>query len=118
LGYRQDRQDRRKGKYRPEYDEDDYEDEDNTYSEEAVNSVAAKYLQPGDSDLMRKALEIIINEKKASTSYLQRRLVIGYNRAAELMDQLEKRGIISAPLPGGQKREILILDELIETNQL
>lgn len=107
-----------KGKYRPEYDEDDYEDEDNTYSEEAVNSVAAKYLQPGDSDLMRKALEIIINEKKASTSYLQRRLVIGYNRAAELMDQLEKRGIISAPLPGGQKREILILDELIETNQL
>lgn len=107
-----------KGKYRPEYDEDDYEEENDTYSEEAVNSVAAKYLQPGDSDLMRKALEIIINEKKASTSYLQRRLVIGYNRAAELMDQLEKRGIISAPLPGGQKRDILILDELIETNQL
>ena len=32
--------------------------------------------------------------------------------------ELEKRGIISAPLPGGQKRDILILDELIETNQL
>lgn len=110
---------RGKGKYRPEYDEDEYEDDaGETYSDEAIDSVAAKYLQPGDSDLMRKALEIIINEKKASTSYLQRRLVIGYNRAAELMDQLEQRGIISAPLPGGQKRDILILDELIETNQL
>ncbi len=112
---------KRKGKnrYRPEFGEDDYDsDEEETYSSEAINSVAAKYLKPGDSDLMRKALEIIINEKKASTSYLQRRLVIGYNRAAELMDQLEQRGIISAPLPGGQKRDILILDELIETNQL
>lgn len=34
------------------------------------------------------------------------------------MDQLEERGIVSAPLPGGQKREILILDELIETNKI
>lgn len=100
---------------------DEYEmggdDDDGAVSSEAVNSIAAKYLKPGDSDLMRKALEIIINERKASTSYLQRRLVIGYNRAAELMDMLEQRGIISAPLPGGQKRDILILDDLIETNE-
>lgn len=95
----------------------DEDDIDGGVSSEAVNSIAAKYLKPGDSDLMRKALEIIINERKASTSYLQRRLVIGYNRAAELMDQLEQRGIISAPLPGGQKRDILILDDLIETNE-
>lgn len=93
------------------------EDASGAVSSAAVNSIAAKYLKPGDSDLMRKALEIIINERKASTSYLQRRLVIGYNRAAELMDQLEQRGIISAPLPGGQKRDILILDDLIETNE-
>ena len=112
----------KKGKrYRPEFEEED-DDELEIASEapnsEQIDSIAAKYLKPGDSDLMRKALEIIINEKKASTSYLQRRLVIGYNRAAELMDQLEQRGIISPPLPGGQKRDILILDELIETNQL
>ncbi len=107
-----------KGKYRPSFDEeDDAGDEENGgFSDESINSIAREYLQPGDGELMRKALEIIINEKKASTSYLQRRLVIGYNRAAELMDQLEKRGIISAPLPGGQKRDILILDKLIETN--
>jgi TPR repeat protein len=75
-------------------------------------SPAAKYLLPGDSDLIRQALEIIITEQKASTSYLQRRLGIGYNESAELMDELEKRGIVSAPLSGGQKREILITDGL------
>ena len=109
-----------KGKYRPTFDDEEEDSvdssSDSTYSNESINSIAREYLQPGDGELMRKALEIIINEKKASTSYLQRRLVIGYNRAAELMDQLEKRGIISAPLPGGQKRDILILDKLIETN--
>lgn len=108
-----------KGKYRPTFDDEEDTVEsssDSTFSNESINSIAREYLQPGDGELMRKALEIIINEKKASTSYLQRRLVIGYNRAAELMDQLEKRGIISAPLPGGQKRDILILDKLIETN--
>ncbi len=84
--------------------------------DEFINSCAAKYLKPGDSDLLRKALEIIIMEQKASTSYLQRRLGIGYNKSAELMDQLEERGIISAPLPGGQKRNILITDGLEENH--
>ncbi|MBR2425315.1 MAG: DNA translocase FtsK, partial [Lentisphaeria bacterium] len=84
--------------------------------DEFINSCAAKYLQPGDSDLLRKALEIIIMEQKASTSYLQRRLGIGYNKSAELMDQLEQRGIISPPLPGGQKRNILITDGLEENH--
>ena len=84
--------------------------------DEFINSCAAKYLRPGDSDLLRKALEIIIMEQKASTSYLQRRLGIGYNKSAELMDQLEDRGIISAPLPGGQKRNILITDGLEENH--
>ena len=73
-------------------------------------------MKPGDSDLMRRALEIILEEKRVSTSYLQRRLGIGYNKSAELIDELEQREIVSAPLPGGQKRDILILDELLETN--
>ena len=71
-----------------------------------------KYLQPGDDENMRKALEIILRENKASTSYLQRRMGIGYNKAAEIIDRLEERGIVSAPLAGGQKRNILIFDEL------
>ena len=92
----------------------DINDEYDLSNDPEYESPAAKYLQPGDSDLIRKALEIIITEQKASTSYLQRRLGIGYNKSAELMDELEKRGIISAPLPGGQKREILITDGLEE----
>lgn len=85
-------------------------------SRSAVSSIVRKYMKPGDSDLMRRALEIILEEKRVSTSYLQRRLGIGYNKSAELIDELEQREIVSAPLPGGQKRDILILDELLETN--
>ncbi|MDD7752730.1 MAG: DNA translocase FtsK [bacterium] len=112
----------KKKKYRPQFD-----DEDDSVTaapvssgppSEAFKAMAAKYLKPGDGELMQRALEIIVNEKKASTSYLQRRLSIGYNSAATLIDQLEERGIVSAPLPGGQKREILILDQLIETNRI
>ena len=69
-------------------------------------------MQPGDDENIRKALEIILRENKASTSYLQRRMGIGYNKAAEIIDKLEQRGIVSAPLAGGQKRNILIFDEL------
>ena len=112
----------KKKKYRPQFD-----DEDDSVTaapvssgppSEAFKTMAAKYLKPGDGELMQRALEIIVNEKKASTSYLQRRLSIGYNSAATLIDQLEERGVVSAPLPGGQKREILILDQLIETNRI
>ena len=68
----------------------------------------SKYLQTGDDKDMRKALEVVLYEGKASTSYLQRRLGIGYNKACEIIDTLEQRGIVSAPLPGGHKRNILI----------
>ncbi|MBQ9772329.1 MAG: DNA translocase FtsK 4TM domain-containing protein [Lentisphaeria bacterium] len=87
-------------------------------SSSAVRSIVSRYMKPGDNDLMRRALEIILEEKRVSTSYLQRRLGIGYNKSAELIDELEHRGIVSAPLPGGQKRDILILDELLETNNV
>ncbi len=65
-----------------------------------------------DSDLFDRAIEIVRRDRKASTSYLQRRLSIGYNRAATLVERLEKEGIISTA-NGAGKREIL-LDEGIE----
>jgi S-DNA-T family DNA segregation ATPase FtsK/SpoIIIE len=46
-------------------------------------------------------------DQKASTSYLQRRLLVGYNRAAELMERMEREGIVSAPGHRSQ-RQILI----------
>ncbi|MBL8535811.1 MAG: DNA translocase FtsK, partial [Hyphomonadaceae bacterium] len=66
----------------------------------------------GDSELYERAVEIVRRDRKASTSYLQRRLSIGYNRAATLMEQMEKRGVISAA-NGAGKREILV-DEVEE----
>ncbi|MDR0942615.1 MAG: cell division protein FtsK, partial [Holosporales bacterium] len=61
----------------------------------------------GSDDLYNKALEIIANDRKCSISYLQRKLQIGYNRAARIIEEMETKGVISAPSHTG-KREILI----------
>ena len=101
---------------------DDYDDEMDEYdvdgmaNADIVKAAADKYLEPTDPPIMVRALEIIINEQQVSTSYLQRRLGIGYNKAADIIDKLEQRHVISAPLPGGQKRSILITDGLETSN--
>lgn len=59
-----------------------------------------------DDDLYEEARDTVIDAGKASTSYLQRRLRIGYSRAARLMDILEERGVIG-PADGAKPREIL-----------
>ena len=59
-----------------------------------------------DEDLYTQAVEIVRNDKKASISYVQRRLRIGYNRAATLIDRMEQEGVISAPDHLG-RREVL-----------
>ena len=63
--------------------------------------------ESGGDEMYKKALEIIMNDKKCSISYLQRRLQIGYNRAARIVEEMEQKGIVSAPNHKG-KREILI----------
>jgi S-DNA-T family DNA segregation ATPase FtsK/SpoIIIE len=60
----------------------------------------------GEEDLYDRAVAIILRDRKASTSYLQRRLSIGYNRAADLIERMEAEGLISAANHAG-KREIL-----------
>ncbi len=62
--------------------------------------------ESGD-DLFDKAVAIVANERKVSTSYIQRRLQIGYNRAARLIERMEEDGMISKPNHQG-KREILL----------
>jgi len=57
-------------------------------------------------ELYDKAVQIVLRDKKPTTSYIQRRLSIGYNKAADLIDRMEADGIISAPNVAG-KREIL-----------
>lgn len=58
------------------------------------------------NDLYDKAIDIVLRERKASTSYIQRRLSIGYNKAATLIERMEQDGVISAANHVG-KREIL-----------
>lgn len=84
---------------------------DDILSEEYAPLVQ-KYSQPGDDKLTLQALEIILSSRQASTSYLQRRLGIGYNRAANLIDIFEQRGIIGPQSTGGNKRQILVFDEI------
>jgi len=58
-------------------------------------------------DLYGRAVAIVLRDKKCSTSYIQRRLSVGYNKAASLVEQMEKQGVVSPPNHSG-KREILI----------
>ena len=64
--------------------------------------------ESGD-DLYDNAVAVVLRDKKVSTSYIQRRLQIGYNRAASLIERMEEEGLISAPAQGG-KRSILVGD--------
>jgi S-DNA-T family DNA segregation ATPase FtsK/SpoIIIE len=60
-----------------------------------------------DAELYDQAVAVVLRDKKASTSYIQRKLRIGYNRAAMLIEQMEEQGVISAPNHAG-KREVLV----------
>jgi S-DNA-T family DNA segregation ATPase FtsK/SpoIIIE len=64
----------------------------------------------GAGDLFSQAVAIVKRDRKASTSYIQRRLQIGYNRAASLMERMELEGIVGQANHAG-KREILVEEE-------
>jgi len=88
-----------------ELGEPDYIDEDLLFDDEESELV----LEPGGNDpLMDQALEVVAGAGKASASYLQRKLKIGYNRAARLVEEMEQRGIVG-PANGSKPREILHL---------
>ena len=71
-------------------------------------SASGDDLGSGSGDeLYDKAVHIVLTDKKASTSYIQRRLAIGYNKAATLIERMEQEGVISQANHAG-KREILV----------
>ena len=85
--------------------EPEYVDEILSLSDEKGKNIG----ENGDDqldDLYETALEIVKSERKASTSFLQRKLQIGYNRAARIMDMMEEKGIVSKANHVG-KREVL-----------
>ncbi|MFW6206076.1 MAG: DNA translocase FtsK, partial [Gemmatimonadota bacterium] len=74
--------------------------------QEAAGSVAEEVLEEWD-ELFRQAAEVCIQNEQGSTSLLQRRLRIGYGRAARIVDQLEHAGILGPP-DGSRPREVLV----------
>ncbi|MPZ58114.1 MAG: cell division protein FtsK [Rhizobiales bacterium] len=83
----------------------DEEDEDG--DGDAVFDASGMGLAGDATDLYQQAVQIVLRDKKASTSYIQRRLQIGYNRAASIMERMENEGVVGQPNHAG-KREILL----------
>lgn len=71
----------------------------------------------GDDDMWEDAVRVVIENKKASTSLLQRRLRIGYGRASRLIDQMEEQGIVGSA-SGAKPRDVLVrsMDEVFGTD--
>ncbi len=67
--------------------------------------------EDGGDELIEKAIELVRRTQRASASLLQRRLRIGFPRAARLLDELEDRGVVGPALGGGKDREVLIDSE-------
>ena len=88
---------------------DPYYDEEECY----VNDVDMTHLDP----LFEDAARLIVMNQDGSTSLIQRKFAIGYNRAGRLMDQLEKAGIVGAA-HGSRPREVLIMDDMSLENLL
>ena len=64
----------------------------------------------GEDALYDQAVAIVMRDRKCSTSYIQRKLAIGYNKAARLVEQMEDAGLVSASNHVG-KREILVPEQ-------
>ncbi len=83
------------------------------YEADVVEQINNSIVLEGDMDsdeFFEEALKIIIDNQQASISMLQRRLKIGYNRAARLIDEMEARGIVG-PYEGSKPRQVLIKSE-------
>ncbi len=84
---------------KPNYIEDIFEDEEDSENGDDDDNF--------DEPLWKEAIDIVVKEQKASASYLQRKLKIGYNRAARIIEQMEREGIVG-PEQGSKPREVLI----------
>lgn len=94
--------------------EPDYIDEEIFFDSDEDEDVVDDYSV--NDPLMDKSIEIVTVAGKASASYLQRRLKIGYNRAARIVEEMEKRGIVG-PQNGSKPREILHIPEKYRENK-
>jgi S-DNA-T family DNA segregation ATPase FtsK/SpoIIIE len=85
-----------------QFGEPDYID-DEIFIEEDDDDLDSEVLE---DPLMEKAIEVVTNSRKASASYLQRRLKVGYNRAARMVEEMERMGIVG-PQNGSKPRDVI-----------
>lgn len=90
-----------------EADENSIALEEQTGIASIIESLESSEKNGDVDDLYDDAKQVVISAKKGSTSYIQRKLGVGYARAARLMDQLEERGIVG-PENGSKPREVLV----------
>jgi len=90
----------------PDYNPDVLEEPEEGTGSAIMDAMLGTSTGDKDEDLYAQAMAIVLRDKRASTSYLQRRLKVGYNKAATLIERLEEEGVISAPNHAG-KRTIL-----------
>ena len=90
----------------PEYAEGVTDSESSGSADVAASSGGASSTGDKDSDLYERAKEFVIRDKKPTISYIQRRLQIGYNKAAGFMERMEEEGIVSA-VDANNKRHLL-----------
>ena len=90
----------------PDYDESITEEPENFSTNESNNFNSNSNSK---DELYNEAVDLVIREKRASTSFIQRHLKIGYNRAATIIEKMEDNNVVSKPGRAG-KREILIED--------
>jgi len=88
----------------PDYDPGILEGPDE--SSPVMDAIMGTSTGDAEEDLYAQAMAVVIRDGRASTSYVQRRLKVGYNKAASLIERLEEEGVISAPNHAG-KREVL-----------
>ena len=89
-----------------QYGEPDYIDDEIFVEDEEEESSGPGLFSDGEDPLYDQALQIVVQAGKASASYIQRRLKIGYNRAARLVEEMEDRGIVG-PQNGSKPREVI-----------
>lgn len=77
-------------------------------SEEAPWESLMKVMEENPGDLVKQAIDLVKTSRRASASLLQRKLRIGFPRAARLLDQLEEMGVVGPSQGGGRDREVLI----------
>ncbi len=91
--------------YVKKYGPPEYIDEEIFFEEEEEEPEPSLF-SDGEDPLYEKALDIVLQAGKASASYIQRRLKIGYNRAARLVEEMEARGIVG-PANGSKPRDVI-----------